>query len=903
MNLNHSIQSKEIPVFICYRQADGREAAFWLYKHLNGRRLPNVVYETAEQESTLSVYLDTAAPAVSDWHDLHLPSLQRSRAMLLVCTPGIATRLDKDDWVHMEVEWWLNHRNTAPIIIDTTGEGHRWLPKTVKARWPNTQRVDVCLDEWESLPEDEIVLRRDIVLERITSGIVASESGIHFDELEKEKRRTRKTKVALWAMSVALVLAVIATGISIRFERLAASRQQIADANAVAAKRSAENARKNAKIAEDSKRAALDALKLAEARERTANRNLALSLAEQAERAWANGDVFAAQAIALKALHHTDSSDVRARCLAIHYLIEGDKGKARTEFSSLLDTSFDDMFSVNTPLHRVQRLTRTTATRPILDTWIHLSDDDAQVYKEILRFNGLSGRIEQYERMALRRAPDLADFRQKLAKAEADLAHLTYHGSDTAKQQTWSQEFEEHSYQLAELYQTLSSRKDIAPSTKHERFSVGTQRLRAALEEDEAIIHFALSRGQYYAWIVQPNYPIVQISLGTANEVERKVKVFTDAVATSLHTVRSRGVVIAEIVRDARDTNEDLKSSGIQLGRLLWNPIASKLRGNVSQIYVAPDGILWTTPLYALPITDSEYLIDKYTLIYTLTPFDVVNPPQWTTPGKGILLIGDVDYEEQRLRKTEPAAVVRKASHRNDFLPLPGTLTEVRAIRDIINSASNDRTRLLTGRNAREETVRESSHGFRVIHFATHGWATHKLRVRDEYFKNSDGKTLSDIDAHLLSLDPSLLSGVALAGANYGGIKRKDGSAQGLDDGILTAMEAASLNIEGVDLVVLSGCDTVGLARAGQSLFGLVNGYRVAGAKTIVASLFPVGDEPTARFMAEFYRTMITQRVGPANALRNAALAMKKDGASAGVWASFASYGNLNSAPFVLKDE
>lgn len=90
-------------------------------------------------------------------------------------------------------------------------------------------------------------------------------------------------------------------------------------------------------------------------------------------------------------------------------------------------------------------------------------------------------------------------------------------------------------------------------------------------------------------------------------------------------------------------------------------------------------------------------------------------------------------------------------------------------------------------------------------------------------------------------------------------------------------------------------------ASGGESLYGLVSGLRAAGAKTVVASLFAVDDLGTARLMKLFYEVMLRERVGPARALRAAALEAKTDGAPPKIWASFVSYGELRSAPLVLK--
>jgi hypothetical protein len=170
----------EWSIFLCYRQIDGSDTAQWLHELLNGTEV-GITGVADHEEVTLDVYFDAATPAVSDWHHIHRPALERARAFFVVCTPGLFAKLSADDWVHMEIEWWLRHRKAAPIIVDTTGEGERWVPETIRSRWPNAQRVLVELPVWRTLPEAERKAKQEILRERILGGIKASEYGVRYE--------------------------------------------------------------------------------------------------------------------------------------------------------------------------------------------------------------------------------------------------------------------------------------------------------------------------------------------------------------------------------------------------------------------------------------------------------------------------------------------------------------------------------------------------------------------------------------------------------------------------------------------------------------------------------------------------------------------------------------------------
>jgi CHAT domain-containing protein len=133
-----------------------------------------------------------------------------------------------------------------------------------------------------------------------------------------------------------------------------------------------------------------------------------------------------------------------------------------------------------------------------------------------------------------------------------------------------------------------------------------------------------------------------------------------------------------------------------------------------------------------------------------------------------------------------------------------------------------------------------------------------------------------------------LLSGLALAGANS---LLDKGDAEGVlvmggeDDGILTALEVGALDLSGVEVVVLSACQTgLGEEAGGEGVLGLQRAFHVAGARTTVTSLWEVPNTATQELMARFYQELwkssADKQLSKLEALRQAQLWMLRHGAS-----------------------
>jgi CHAT domain-containing protein len=142
--------------------------------------------------------------------------------------------------------------------------------------------------------------------------------------------------------------------------------------------------------------------------------------------------------------------------------------------------------------------------------------------------------------------------------------------------------------------------------------------------------------------------------------------------------------------------------------------------------------------------------------------------------------------------------------------------------------------------------------------------------------------------------NPLRLAGLALAGAN-----RRESAGPGRDDGILTCEEIAALDLSGARWAVLSACDTgVGEIRAGEGVLGLRRAFQIAGARTVVMSLWSVDDQATRVWMRALYEGRFQDRLSTADAVHAANLKVLRDRRAKGesvepfYWAAFVAAGD-----------
>lgn len=383
-------------------------------------------------------------------------------------------------------------------------------------------------------------------------------------------------------------------------------------------------------------------------------------------------------------------------------------------------------------------------------------------------------------------------------------------------------------------------------------------------------------------------FPPRVVALGSADAIDAAVARWRAGIQSEL---TSGGLA-------ARRTETAYRDAGAALRRLIWDPVQPYVRQTTSA-FIVPDGAINLVDFSTLPIdratpaaagsgaragsaSRAAYLVDEpLALHYILAERDLVQPPP-EPRGHSLLALGAPDFDKvdrgsgtlitRGLSGSEvsgPHAPCEVLSTRT-FDPLPGTRQEMQQIAALWRQGTSesrstapgdDNVTLLGDDRASETAFKMLATGRRVLHLATHGFFLDRAcgassAAANEGANGANGASASarggaaPAGTPLLAESPLLRSGLVLAGAN-----RRAGANRDEDDGILTAEEIAGLDLSAAQWAVLSACDTGrGDLQAGEGVVGLRRAFQVAGARTVILSLWPVLDNVAADWMAELYR-------------------------------------------------
>jgi CHAT domain-containing protein/tetratricopeptide (TPR) repeat protein len=344
------------------------------------------------------------------------------------------------------------------------------------------------------------------------------------------------------------------------------------------------------------------------------------------------------------------------------------------------------------------------------------------------------------------------------------------------------------------------------------------------------------------------------------------------------------------------------RRAGEVVRETLWDPAAARL-GAVSRVYVVPDGALNLVSFAALPAKGSGYLIESGPSFHYLSGECDLARPRGDPAGAGLLALGDPAFDRRDANvmsgRDPPAYRGTRSSCRQfgaqRFSTLPATADEVREVSELWTGAGALRADVLLGPDATEAAFKAKSPGHRVLHLATHGFfLSGECRSALDRTRGIGGLAAAGPPVTEVGENPLLLSGLVLAGANH-----RDQAGPDEEDGILTAEEIASLDLSGVEWAVLSACETgVGAVRAGEGVFGLRRAFQVAGARTLIMSLWSVEDEATRAWMGHLYRARLEEGKDTAESVRAASLAVLAERRAKGesthpfYWGAFVAVGD-----------
>ena len=377
---------------------------------------------------------------------------------------------------------------------------------------------------------------------------------------------------------------------------------------------------------------------------------------------------------------------------------------------------------------------------------------------------------------------------------------------------------------------------------------------------------------RYAAYVLQRAGPVQWVDLGEATVVDADV-------------ARLRGAL--------RDTGQDAKPLARAMDERVMRPIR-RLLGDTRTIFLSPDGALNLIPFAALVDEQNHYLLETYSFTYLTSGRDLLRLQGRSASRQSPTVFANPLYDqkgtaqgsEERFSLDEPKPATRNFDFSKARFPaLPGTAQEAKLLGEILPNV-----KVLTEGAATESALKQV-HGPAILHIATHGFflaseapETNSDRTSRQLERINDSSAAPGV---ALSDNPFLRSGIALAGANL-----RDGGNG--DDGILTAIEAANLDLTGTKLVVLSACETgIGDIRNGEGVYGLRRALVLAGAESQLMSLWQVDDAATRDLMVDYYRRL-QKGEGRGEALRNAQLNMVKSNGRDHpyYWASFIQLGD-----------
>jgi len=404
---------------------------------------------------------------------------------------------------------------------------------------------------------------------------------------------------------------------------------------------------------------------------------------------------------------------------------------------------------------------------------------------------------------------------------------------------------------------------------------------------------------RYLGFVMPAGEPhaVEMIDLGEAEPIDRMIAAFRSSITNEAEDCGNRGL--------GRLPSSEWQAAsvhiGVELRRAIFTPLLKAI-DNRRRLLISPDGDLARLPFEVLPTDDGRRLIDEYQISYLGAGRDVARFEFKSNrkPARSLVAADpDFDFGGKAIANVAAAGSGRPNRDAMEmFERLPGTRLEGENIAAMLDAELWTESEALDGQLKQCQSPR-------ILHLATHGFF-----LGDQKRDSNEGglgfgvMSLGESGMERLTgarfENPLLRSGLALAGVNTW--LESGELMEEAEDGLLTAEDVSGLDLLDTELVVLSACDTgLGEVHVGEGVFGLRRAFVLAGAKTLVMSLWKVPDEQTRELMEDFYRRILGANGKPpqsrAFALREAQLAMKAKHPEPLYWGAFICQGDPSPLP------
>ena len=338
------------------------------------------------------------------------------------------------------------------------------------------------------------------------------------------------------------------------------------------------------------------------------------------------------------------------------------------------------------------------------------------------------------------------------------------------------------------------------------------------------------------------------------------------------------------------------EGEGEHISNIVWSKILSKINPGET-IYFSPTGILHQLAIEYLPYDEQRTMSDVYNMVRLSSTREIVTNKSKEVYKSAIVYGGisyDVDskdilaesncYPELKHRSLENDSINRGSA---DFLP--GTKEEAEMIEKLL-ADNKIESIIYKTKSANEESFKSlSGKHNNILHIATHGftWTDSTARKQDYFAERMQMQLMGDNQMRGPIIDPLDRCGLLFAGANTALQGKSKELPEGVQDGILTAKEISLMDLRDAELVVLSACETAKGDITSEGVFGLQRAFKMAGAKTIIMSLWKVDDRATQLLMTEFYTNWISKKQPKREAFKNAQNTVKNQYPEPSYWAGF----------------